>query len=130
MRHALARWDALTRYLDDGRLEIDNNAAERAPRSVVLLLPVFRRTFQLSLKSAGRPPSRVVASVPTPPAVRATIRARSRCFWCRLLPGTSLGHARVITNKSANFAPRATRSRRRQLAGCGNKAMGRLVSVF
>ena len=25
-------WDGLTRFLDDGRLEIDNNAAERALR--------------------------------------------------------------------------------------------------
>lgn len=36
MRYALARWDALVRYIDDGRLEIDNNAAERALRGVAL----------------------------------------------------------------------------------------------
>jgi transposase len=36
MRYALARWPALRRYLDDGRLEIDNNAAERALRGVAL----------------------------------------------------------------------------------------------
>lgn len=30
------RWTALTRFLDDGRLEIDNNCAERAIRSVVI----------------------------------------------------------------------------------------------
>ena len=36
IRYALDRWDALTRYCDDGRLEIDNNAAERALRVVVL----------------------------------------------------------------------------------------------
>ena len=29
-------WPALTRYCDDGRLEIDNNAAERALRDVTL----------------------------------------------------------------------------------------------
>jgi hypothetical protein len=34
--HALSRWQALGRYLDDGRLEIDNNAAERALRGVAL----------------------------------------------------------------------------------------------
>jgi hypothetical protein len=34
--YALDRWDALTRYCDDGRLEIDNNAAERSLRGVVL----------------------------------------------------------------------------------------------
>lgn len=36
MRYALSRWAALTRYLDDGRLEIDNNAAERAIRPLAL----------------------------------------------------------------------------------------------
>jgi len=30
IRYALLRWRALTRYVEDGHLEIDNNAAERA----------------------------------------------------------------------------------------------------
>ncbi len=34
--YALTRWDALQRYCDDGRIEIDNNAAERALRCVAL----------------------------------------------------------------------------------------------
>jgi transposase len=36
IHYALARWKALTRYRDDGRIEIDNNAAERALRAVAL----------------------------------------------------------------------------------------------
>jgi hypothetical protein len=36
IRYALTLWSALTRYCDDGRLEIDNNAAERALRAVTL----------------------------------------------------------------------------------------------
>src|SRR5213078_1983584 len=36
IRYALALWEALTRYCNDGRLEIDNNAAERALRAVAL----------------------------------------------------------------------------------------------
>jgi hypothetical protein len=36
IRYALSRWRALTRYVDDGALEIDNNAAERALRVVAL----------------------------------------------------------------------------------------------
>ena len=36
IRYALSRWRALTRYTDDGRLEIDNNAAERALRVVAM----------------------------------------------------------------------------------------------
>jgi transposase len=36
IRYALSRWIALTRYCDDGRLEIDNNIAERELRAVAL----------------------------------------------------------------------------------------------
>jgi transposase len=36
IRYALSRWTAMTRYRDDGRIEIDNNAAERALRAVAL----------------------------------------------------------------------------------------------
>jgi transposase len=36
IRYALSRWPALTRFRDDGRLEIDNNTAERALRAVAL----------------------------------------------------------------------------------------------
>lgn len=36
MRYALNRWDALTRYAHDGRIEIDNNAAERSIRGIAL----------------------------------------------------------------------------------------------
>ena len=35
-RYALSRWPALPRYAGDGRIEIDNNAAERAIRPVAL----------------------------------------------------------------------------------------------
>ena len=34
LQYALARWDALTRYADDGRLAIDNNLAERLLRGI------------------------------------------------------------------------------------------------
>jgi transposase len=36
IRYALTRWVALTRYVDDGRVEIDNNAAERSLRGIGL----------------------------------------------------------------------------------------------
>jgi transposase len=36
IRYALSRWRALTRYAEDGHLEIDNSAAERALRAVAL----------------------------------------------------------------------------------------------
>jgi transposase len=36
IRYATTRWDALIRYTDDGRLEMTNNAAERAIRPLAL----------------------------------------------------------------------------------------------
>jgi transposase len=36
IRYALARWPALSRFLDDGRIELDNNPVERAIRPVAL----------------------------------------------------------------------------------------------
>jgi transposase len=36
IRYALSHWRALTRYVDDGKLEIDNNSAERALRAIAI----------------------------------------------------------------------------------------------
>jgi len=36
MRYALAHWDGLILYLDDGRLEMDTNVVERAIRPVTI----------------------------------------------------------------------------------------------
>ncbi|MET2829193.1 IS66 family transposase [Mesorhizobium shangrilense] len=36
IRYTLARWPALCRFLDDGRIELDNNTVERAIRPVAL----------------------------------------------------------------------------------------------
>jgi transposase len=36
IRYALARWEGLTRFLDDGRIEIDSNAVERSIRPIAL----------------------------------------------------------------------------------------------
>jgi hypothetical protein len=42
--YALSHWRALTRYVDDGLMEIDNSAAERVRRAVAIersLCPSF-----------------------------------------------------------------------------------------
>jgi uncharacterized protein YheU (UPF0270 family) len=49
IRYALSRWRALTRYLDDGRIEMDNSAAERALRAVAL----GRKNFLFCGSDAG-----------------------------------------------------------------------------
>jgi hypothetical protein len=36
MNYMLKRWDAFARFLDDGRVCLSNNAAERAPRGIAL----------------------------------------------------------------------------------------------
>ena len=41
IRYALSRWSALTRYIDDGMLEIDNSAAERTLRAVAVGRKIF-----------------------------------------------------------------------------------------
>jgi hypothetical protein len=49
IRYALVRWTALARYCDDGRIEIDNNTAERAIRPLVL----GRRNYLFAGSDAG-----------------------------------------------------------------------------
>lgn len=36
IRYALSRWQGLTRFIDDGRIEIDSNIVERAIRPIAL----------------------------------------------------------------------------------------------
>jgi transposase len=49
IQYTLARWTALTRYVEDGAIEIDNNAAERAIRALVL----GRRNYLFAGSDAG-----------------------------------------------------------------------------
>jgi hypothetical protein len=36
IRYALSRWEGLTRFINDGRVELDNNAVERSIRPITL----------------------------------------------------------------------------------------------
>jgi len=49
MRYALTRWASFTLFLDDGRVAIDNNVAERALKAVVL----GRKNFLFAGSDAG-----------------------------------------------------------------------------
>jgi len=49
IQYTLSRWIALTRYVPDGSIEIDNNAAERAIRALVL----GRRNYLFAGSDAG-----------------------------------------------------------------------------
>jgi len=59
IRYALTLWPALTRYCDDGRLEIDNNAAERALRAVTL----GRKNYLFAGSDAGGERAAVIYSL-------------------------------------------------------------------
>ena len=49
IRYALSCWRALTRFLDDGQIEMDNSAAERALRAIAL----GRKNFLFCGSDAG-----------------------------------------------------------------------------
>ena len=49
IHYALTLWDAMVRYVDDGRIEIDNSAAERALRAVA----VGRRNYLFAGSDRG-----------------------------------------------------------------------------
>lgn len=57
--YALARWPALMRYCDDGHIEIDNNAAERALRAVAL----GRKNYLFAGSDAGGERAAVIYSL-------------------------------------------------------------------
>ena len=59
IRYALTLWPALTRYCDDGHLEIDNNAAERSLRAVTL----GRKNYLFAGSDAGGERAAVIYSL-------------------------------------------------------------------
>jgi hypothetical protein len=59
IRYALTLWPALTRYCDDGHLEIDNNPAERALRTVTL----GRKNYLFAGSDAGGERAAVIYSL-------------------------------------------------------------------
>jgi hypothetical protein len=61
IRYALSRWEALTRYVADGRLEIDNNPVERAIRPLAL----GRKNWLFAGSDAGGHRAAAIASLIT-----------------------------------------------------------------
>lgn len=60
IRYALGRWTARTRYVDDGLIEIDNNAPERALRVIAL----DRKNFRFAGSNAGGHSAAAIYSLP------------------------------------------------------------------
>jgi transposase len=59
IRYALSRWDGLTRFLDDGCIEIDSNVVERSIRSIAL----NRKNAQFAGSDGGGEHWAVIASL-------------------------------------------------------------------
>jgi hypothetical protein len=59
MNYSLNNWAELTRYLDDGRLDIDNNACERAMKPFA----VGRKNWLFAGNKAGAQASAVIFSL-------------------------------------------------------------------
>src|SRR4028118_1352545 len=59
LQYALSRWDALARYLYDGRLSIDNNLAERQLRGIALT----RKNFLFLGSDAGGDRAAIIYTV-------------------------------------------------------------------
>jgi hypothetical protein len=64
--YVLKRWEAFTRYLDDGRIAIDNNAAERALREILRSLrsPRCARDARTGCSPAAREAAKPAPSSP------------------------------------------------------------------
>ena len=88
VRYALSRWDALLRYVDDGRIEIDNNAAERSLRTVAL----GRKNYLFAGSDAGGERAAAIYSLI---GSRQTQRSRSR----------SLSPQRVVPHRRPSDQP-------------------------
>ena len=86
IHYALSRWVALTRYRDDGRIEIDNNAAERALRAVALgrnyrQPGIMHGSVRCDVVVVRRRPRVLTGRFPDEAAVGVHLKQRDRC--CR-----------------------------------------------
>src|SRR5690348_1135007 len=94
INYCLSRWDAFTRFLDDGRLCMSNNAAERELRAVA----VGRKnwTFAGPMRAAG---VRLLSTASSPPPSSMTSTRRLG------LPTCWRGYRITLPSASTNSCP-------------------------
>jgi hypothetical protein len=59
IKYSLTHWQALTRYCEDGRIEVDNNTAERSIRPLVL----GRRNYLFAGSDGGGESAAIIYSL-------------------------------------------------------------------
>ena len=74
-QYALGRWEALSRYVEDGRLSIDNNFAERLLRGIA----VSRKNFLFLGSDAGGERAAVLYTIIESAKLNVSIRRAPRC---------------------------------------------------
>jgi transposase len=82
IRYALTRWNGLTRFLGDGRIEIDSNIVERSIRPISL----NRKNALFAGSDGGGEHWAVIASV----IETALCRARHKAVWTKPLRGRAV----------------------------------------
>jgi len=75
IHYSLSRWDALTRYVDDGLIEMDNNPIEREMRPVVL----GRKNYLFAGSDSGGHAAAMQWHYTTNSESRIDIRSRIHC---------------------------------------------------
>ena len=58
INYALSRWEGLTRFLNDGRIELDNNTVERSIRPITLNREMLRSLASTAAPTTGPPSQR------------------------------------------------------------------------
>lgn len=86
IRYALSRWQGLTRFIDDGRVELDNNTVERSIRGIKFSR--CRRVTHRDLQDQRRRPARLSHRCPD--------QDRQRSSKPRHRPVTALGLPHTI----------------------------------
>jgi hypothetical protein len=108
IRYTLSRWDGLTRFLDDGRIEIDSNVVERSIRPIAL----NRKNALFAGSDGGAEHWAVVASL---------------IETCKLNGVEPLGYPRAriprCLTSPMNSRASPTRKPRRALTACGTRTL-------
>lgn len=93
IQYALSRWEALTRYVGDGRLAIDNNVAEGALRTIA----ITGKNFLLLGSEAGGDRAAILYTV-----LESALRLDPEAYLADIIDRMARGHP---INRLAELLP-------------------------